>query len=228
MKKRQKFDLHIHSSFSDGKLSVAEIVDLYGGRGFSAIAITDRLADSKSLNGLVAQKLKLSLTREIMSEYLETIRVESLRAKEKYNMLLIAGVEVTLNSWSRHKGAHIIFLNVDRYIEPDKSVLDLLKENREFFSIAAHPLWEESYEFKTTHLWDNRAELTEYFDAWECATGAKFSIEVYQSGLPIVASSDFHNMAQFESWKTQAYVDVVTVDKLFDEIRNRRVEPVWI
>ena len=38
-------DFHIHSNYSDGKLSVPEIVDFYGERGFDCICITDHLAD---------------------------------------------------------------------------------------------------------------------------------------------------------------------------------------
>ena len=199
MMKKHLFDLHIHSKFSDGQLTVPEIVDLYGRKGYSAIAITDHLADSKSLTGYVTHKLKLSLSKSNMDEYLEVIRFEAKRAYEKYRMLLIAGVEVTLNSWTREKGAHIVFLNVDRYIDPNQNVEQLLQDNRHCFSIAAHPHWNESYEFKTIYLWDQRENLRQLFDAWECATAHKFSKDVYQSGLAYVASSDFHSLSRFES-----------------------------
>lgn len=96
MKKKYLLDLHIHSNFSDGKLSIAEIVDLYGSKGFSAIAITDHLADSNTLTGLITNKLKLSLTERSMDHYLEVLRSEARRAKDKYNMLLISGVGVMI------------------------------------------------------------------------------------------------------------------------------------
>ncbi len=226
--KKRLIDLHIHSNFSDGKSTIAEIVDLYGQKNFSAISITDHLADSKTLTGKVTRKLKLSLSERNMDEYLSTIEKESKRAWDQYNMLLIPGLEVTLNSWSKQNGAHVVFLNVDRYINPDMSVLEMLKQNQDFFSIAAHPLWEESYEFKTTYLWDQRHELSNYFDAWECATAQKFSKEVYQSGLAYVASSDFHALPRFESWKTQTYLDDLTIDNVFQQIRSKKVEPVWL
>lgn len=228
MKKKHLLDLHIHSNFSDGKLTIAEIVDLYGSKGFSAIAITDHLADSGTLTGMVTHKLNLSLTEKNMPDYLQTLKDEAKRAKDKYNMLLIPGVEVTLNSWSKQKGAHIVFLNVDQYIHPDKSIEKLLLDNRKYFSIAAHPLWEESYEFKTTYLWENRSHLSNLFDAWECATAHKFSKEVYQSGMPIVASSDFHNLLRPQSWKTQTYLEDLSLENIYHQIRNRDIEPVWI
>ena len=37
-------DFHVHTTWSDGKLSVAEVVDLYGSTGkFDVIAITDHI-----------------------------------------------------------------------------------------------------------------------------------------------------------------------------------------
>ena len=44
-------DFHIHSNYSDGKLSVPEIIDFYGEHGFDCICITDHLADPKRLLG---------------------------------------------------------------------------------------------------------------------------------------------------------------------------------
>lgn len=220
-------DLHIHSNFSDGKLSIPEIVDIYGKKGFSFIAITDHLADSKTLTGIVTRALKLSLTPKTMDQYLSIIKSEAKRAWEKYGMILIPGVEVTLNSWSRQKGAHIVFLGVDRYIEPNKSIENLLIENQEFFSIAAHPLWEKPYEFKTTYLWDNREKLKGHIDAWECATANHMSQEVFNSQLPVVASSDFHGPKKFESWKTLVDLEEKSVENLFEAIEQRRVQPIW-
>jgi processive 1,2-diacylglycerol beta-glucosyltransferase len=44
-------DFHIHTNYSDGKLSVPEIIDFYGEHGFDCICITDHLADPKRLIG---------------------------------------------------------------------------------------------------------------------------------------------------------------------------------
>lgn len=228
MKKKCLIDLHIHSHFSDGKLSIAEIVDLYGKKGFSAIAITDHLADSHSLTGFFTHQLNLSLSESRMPEYLDTLAKEAQRAHRLYNMLLIPGVEITLNAWSKNRGAHFVLLGVDRYIDPDQSVVDILGQNRHLFSIAAHPIWDETYEFKTQYLWNNRHSLSPYFDAWECATASKFSKEVYLSGFAVVASSDFHRPSKFESWKTQTYLEDLNRENLYHQIRSRQVEPVWI
>lgn len=226
--KKHLMDLHIHSHFSDGKLSIPEIVDYYGQKKFSVIAITDHLADKRTLTGLVTHRLNLSLSERSIDAYLQTIHSEARRAREKYNMLLLPGVEVTLNSWSKKNGAHIVFLGLDRYINPDRSVENLLIDNKNLFSIAAHPLWNESYEFKTTYLWENRHSLQSHFDAWECATAQRFAKEVYTSGYSYVASSDFHHPNRFESWKTQTYLEELCSENVFHNIRQKLVEPVWI
>lgn len=226
--KKHLIDLHIHSQFSDGKLSVSEIVDLYGKKGFSAIAITDHLADTQTLTGLVTRKLNLSLTEYNMDQYLDSLAREAKRAKKLYNMLLIPGVEITLNSWSKQKGAHIVFLNVNRFIDPNQSVENLLQQNADFFSIAAHPLWNESYEFKTTYLWDHREKLAQTFDAWECATSYKFAKEVYLSGYNIVSSSDFHTPLRFEAWRSQTFLEDLCFESLTKQIRSRQIEPIWV
>lgn len=228
MKRRHFFDLHIHSSFSDGKLTISEIVDLYGKKGFSAIAITDHLADTTTLTGRVTRKLNMSLNEKNMDSYLSTIQKEARRALEKYNMHLISGIEVTLNSWSREKGAHVVLLNVDDYVDPNESVESLLRKNKKYFSIAAHPVWEKSFEFKTTYLWENRETLAPLFKAWECATANHFSQEVYLSGYPIVASSDFHGPTQFESWKSTAFCEELDPSSLFEMIQKREIEPIWV
>ncbi len=227
MKKNHLIDLHTHSNFSDGKLSIAEIVDLYGRKGYSAIAITDHLADSRTLTGKVTRQLKMSLNENTIDSYLSTIKKEGRRAREKYGMILIPGLEITLNSWSRACGAHIVLLNVDDYVDPNHDVETLLRNNRKYFSIAAHPVWEKAFEFKTTYLWENRDRFEKLFDAWECATANQFSKQVYLSGYATVASSDFHGPRNFESWKSQLYCDDFEIADLFQMIKNRQIEPVW-
>src|SRR5208337_3387281 len=54
-------DFHIHTNYSDGKLSVPEVVDFYGERGFDCICITDHLADPKRLLGKLAELANCTL-----------------------------------------------------------------------------------------------------------------------------------------------------------------------
>src|SRR6476619_571527 len=93
-------DLHIHSTFSDGKLSIPELVDFYGKRGFGAIAITDHLCETRSLIGKAAVYLEQTLTPASFPIYLEILRSEAKRAREQYGLIVIPGFELTKNSVS--------------------------------------------------------------------------------------------------------------------------------
>ena len=72
-------DLHIHSTFSDGKLTIPEIVDLYGKLGFAAIAVTDHLCESATLLGKAASYLNRTLTPATFPLYREILRTEAER-----------------------------------------------------------------------------------------------------------------------------------------------------
>src|SRR3954470_10646480 len=95
-------DLHIHSTFSDGKLTIPELVDFYGRRGFGAIAITDHLCEQSTLIGVAARYLGHTLTPATFPLYIEILKSEAERAKDQYGMIVIPGFELTKNSISNH------------------------------------------------------------------------------------------------------------------------------
>lgn len=197
-------DFHVHSNFSDGVLSVPQIVDLYGKQGFAAIAITDHLCETKTILGKAAAYLEVTLTPESFPAYLETLRVEAERAWQQYNMVLIPGVEVTKNTFTNHRSAHMLILGVDALPNPDDSFENMCRRARENGSVtvAAHPVNTGVSEKQTYHLWSRRHELAPYVDAWEVASGRVLFKEVAESGLPMLANSDLHRPHQLESWKT--------------------------
>ncbi|MBM4317193.1 MAG: phosphotransferase [Deltaproteobacteria bacterium] len=197
-------DFHVHSNLSDGKLPISEVIDLYGQRGFGAIAITDHVGETKTLIGKAAGHLGLCLTPETFSHYLETLRNEADRAWKLYRMVVIPGVELSKNSISNHRSAHILALGVSSYISADGDVLEIAKAIKEqgALSVAAHPVDSGKLEKQTYHLWNRREELARAFDAWEVASGDRLFTEVLQSKLPKIASSDLHIARQMTSWKT--------------------------
>ncbi len=199
-----KADLHIHSTFSDGKLTIPEIVDLYGERGFGTIAITDHLCEDVTFLGRVAAYLGRTLTPETFPQYQEILAREVERAMRQYGMLVIPGFELTRNTVSNHRSAHILALGVTEWIDASLPIQEICVRIRELegISIAAHPVSTRKFEKQTLHLWDRREEFRNLFDAWEVASGTKIFDEVLESGLPVVASSDFHRREQLSSWKT--------------------------
>src|SRR5579883_101372 len=108
-------DLHMHSTFRDGKLTIPELVDLYGSHGFGAIAITDHLCESQSVLGKAAAYLGRTLTPATFPLYQEILKSEAERAWDRYQMILIPGFELTKNSISNHRSAHILGLGVKEF-----------------------------------------------------------------------------------------------------------------
>ncbi len=66
-------DLHIHSTFSDGKMTIPQIVDFYGSRGFGCIAVTDHVCEDKTFLGKAASYLNLTLTPATFPLYMEIL-----------------------------------------------------------------------------------------------------------------------------------------------------------
>src|SRR5687767_4550594 len=115
-------DFHIHTTWSDGKLSVAEVVDLYGKTGkFDVIAITDHILMKKDLLARVGRiatpgRRAFGIHEEYFDAYLADILKVGARALKQYGMLVIAGAEVTQNRIKAKMKSHIVALNIRKYI----------------------------------------------------------------------------------------------------------------
>lgn len=223
--KALKTDLHIHSQFSDGQLSVTEIVDLYGSCGYGAIAVTDHLCERGGVIGHVSRRMKLSLTEEKFSHYMETLMREQERAQRQYGMLLVPGFEITKNSFFHQRGAHILILGITDFIDPDLGIEEILYEARakNALTIAAHPFFTGDFELQTLQLWQKRNDWQHLVDLWEVNYRQKIFDHVLNSGLPLVASSDFHRINHFNSWKTIVHSAGGQAEVL-KALRDQRVE----
>lgn len=218
-------DLHVHSSFSDGKMTIPELVDFYGSRGFGCIAITDHICEDRTFLGKAAVYLNCTLTAATFSEYLEILKAETERAWDQYRMVVIAGFELSKNSWSNHRSAHILGLGVESFVPADGDVLDLARAIRSQggLAIAAHPVSTGRFEPQTYHLWSRRQELTGEFDAWEIASGPVLFDEVAKSDLPVIATSDLHHSKQINAWKT-VFDCELHPEAIMDAIREQRLD----
>src|SRR5579863_9687081 len=102
-------DFHVHTTWSDGRMSLREVVDLYGQTGrFDVIAITDHILMKRDLLGRAARLMSLgrrefSVTKERFDAYLDAIASEARRARRLYDMLVIPGAEITQNNLRSRK-----------------------------------------------------------------------------------------------------------------------------
>lgn len=218
-------DFHIHSEFSDGSMSIPEIVDFYGALGFGAIAITDHLCEEKTPLGKAAAYMGKTLTRDSFDQYQEILKHESQRAWNRYQMILIPGAEITKNSLFNHRAAHIVALGVTEWISADQDFKSIAREikNKGGFAIAAHPLAPHPHRNKPYYLWEQRAELEDEFDAWEITYHSTLLQEVVTSNLTKIASSDLHRPDQIKSWKT-ALSCGRDQTMIFNAIRSQNVQ----
>jgi hypothetical protein len=205
-------DFHVHTKWSDGKLSAAEVVDLYGSTGkFDVIAITDHILmkqDVLARAGRIATlgRRAFGIRERDFTAYLDDIRSEARRALEQYGMLVIAGAEITQNRLRGKKNSHIIALDIKKYVSADQSANDVLREIRRqgALSIACHPHHRTTrrIEISTCYLWDHRDELSNLVDVWEAANRDDLFSVTSLKHFPYVANSDFHKPKHLYSWKT--------------------------
>jgi predicted metal-dependent phosphoesterase TrpH len=197
-------DLHVHSRFSDGQMTVPELVDFYGSRGFGCIAITDHICEPGGLMGWAASAMKYTLTREHFPLYLRLIESEAARAWRQYRMIVLPGYELSKNSLFNHRSAHLLGLGVKEWLPAHLDVAEMCLGLRSQSAavVAAHPVFTGRYEKQTYHIWNRREELRHLIDAWEVASGTTIFQEVATSGLPMLATSDLHTPRQINAWKT--------------------------
>jgi predicted metal-dependent phosphoesterase TrpH len=202
----------VHTRWSDGRLSVREVVDLYGRTGrFDVIAITDHILMKRDLLGRAARlatlgRCEFSVTPERFDAYLEDIAAEARRAKQVYGMLVIPGAEITQNHIRSRKNSHIVALNIREHISADQSAEDILKEIRrqDALSIACHPHHRTTtrLEIGTCYLWEHRRRVAGLVDVWEAGNRDDLFSVTSLKHYPYVANSDLHKPKHLYSWKT--------------------------
>ena len=203
-------DLHTHTSFSDGKLTVRELVDFYGQRSFDVLCVTDHICDHTKLIGRVTNLTGLVLTLNEVDEYFETIEREKKRALEKYRMILMTGLEFNKDGLTRKSSAHLLAVDLKNPINPGLSITQTIAEihAQGALAIASHP-----HEFKThwgkntLYFWKNIDEYAPLLDAWEIANRDDLFNPIGLKRLPFIANSDFHKPKHIFSWKTVLFCD---------------------
>jgi len=198
-------DFHIHTNYSDGKMTAPDVVDFYGRRGFDCICITDHLGDPRRLIGKLSKLLKLTLGPEAMDEYFDVIARERRRAWRKYNMLVMTGLEFNKDGFSKKSSAHLLGIDLKAPINP---ALDLPPTIAEIhaqggLAVASHPhIMKSEWGKNTLHLWENQEIFAPLIDAWEIANRNNIFTPVGLKRLAFLANSDFHKPKHIYSWKT--------------------------
>jgi processive 1,2-diacylglycerol beta-glucosyltransferase len=203
-------DFHTHTTYSDGKLTVSEIVDFYGQRGFDALCITDHLIDPAKLIGQMVQLSGMVLSPQQVPEYFETIEKEKKRAWKKYDLMLFTGIEFNKDGYRAKSSAHLLGIDLTAPINPTLSLKEIIGEihAQGGLAVASHPhKFQTAWGKNTLYLWEQQAEYAPLLDAWEVANRDDLFTPVGLKRLPFLANSDFHKPKHIESWKTLLFCE---------------------
>jgi UDP-N-acetylglucosamine:LPS N-acetylglucosamine transferase len=203
-------DFHIHSNYSDGRLSVPEIVDFYGEHGFDCICITDHLADPKRLIGKLSELAGFTLGREQIEEYFAVVERERQRAWRRYKMLVMAGIEFNKDGYTKKTSAHLLGIDLKSPIDASLEIPEIIAQihSQGGLAVASHPhIMKSEWGKNTLYLWENQDKFAPLLDAWEIANRDNIFNDVGLKRLPFIANSDFHKPKHIYSWKTLIHAE---------------------
>ena len=198
-------DFHIHTNYSDGKLTVPEVIDFYGIRGFDCICITDHWTDPRRLIGKLQRLTPLTLSFDQIEEYFQVLEREAKRAWRRYGMLVLTGLEFNKDGPTKKSSAHVLGVDLKEPISPELDLLETIERihAQGALAVAAHPhLMKSEWAKDTLYLWENQEQFIPVIDAWEIANRNNLFTPISLKRLPLLANSDFHKPKHIYSWKT--------------------------
>ena len=188
-------ELHAHTTWSDGDLSLRELCDLYGRRGFDVLAVTDH-----------APREEREVHAANYDAYLADVRGEALRARELYDLLVIPGLELTYDDADPLHAGHAVAIGLRSYVDVSAGLEPALMAARAQGAalVAAHPYSPEGLVTATrpTAAFGARPELHELVDRFELFNRQTLFGWVAAAALPAVATGDFHRLQHLAGWKT--------------------------
>jgi UDP-N-acetylglucosamine:LPS N-acetylglucosamine transferase len=198
-------DFHIHTNYSDGKLSVPEIINFYGERGFDCICITDHLADPKRLIGKLSELANMTLAQDQVGEYFAVIERERQRAWRRYKMLVMTGIEFNKDGYTKKTSAHLLGIDLKAPVSAALEIPEIIAQihAQGGLAVASHPhIMKSEWGKNTLYLWENQEQFAPLLDAWEIANRNNIFNDIGLKRLPFIANSDFHKPKHIFSWKT--------------------------
>jgi predicted metal-dependent phosphoesterase TrpH len=157
-----KFDLHIHSNYSDGRADVKDIIEAAKRRGLDGIALTDH----DTMRGIPVAK-----------KYID---------EQEIDLMLIPGVEVTTSE------GHLLVLGTDKPPERKMSPEETIDAAHEMGGIADVPHPYHPFRHAIGRIPDADAvEVYNSKHLFGLANG-RAKIEARRRGMTMVAGSDSH------------------------------------
>src|SRR3978361_336745 len=116
-------EMHAHTTWSDGSLSLPELVDVYGNAGFDVLCVTDHsVAGRTAIDNVHAGNY---------DDYLAAITAEAERARDAYDLLVIPGLELTFDGDSPEASAHGVAIGLREHVGLDDGIDEALIDARD-------------------------------------------------------------------------------------------------
>jgi hypothetical protein len=215
-------ELHAHTTWSDGVLTPAQLVDLYGRAGFDVLAITDHVVRDTEPWCAGAR----AITADAYGAYLAELEREAERAMSRYRLLVVPGLELTYDDPDPRRGAHAVAVGIRRHVDVNRGLELALAEASAAGAalIAAHPyrLGDLDGTPRTTARWSEEAYwATAVVDRFEVCNRHEFFPWVARERLPVVANGDFHRPEHLATWKTLVPAER-NEEAVIDYLRSRK------
>jgi len=194
-------ELHAHSRWSDGRLPIPALVDLYGRHGFDVLCITDHVHPPDD------PWARLGVPADRFGEYIADIEREAERARDQYGLLVVPGSELTVNNADPDLAAHAVAVGLRSYVSLAEGLDRGLLAARDAGAalVAAHPSGAATPEEPpgaTRRFWRELEALGDLVDRFELINGHRAYGWVAEAQLPAVATGDFHLIEHLFGWKT--------------------------
>jgi predicted metal-dependent phosphoesterase TrpH len=199
-------ELHAHTTWSDGTFALPELVDLYGSHGFDVLVVSDHVLrgddpwPAGNPDGSHVDELSYG-------RYLDAVQAESERARARYGLLVVPGLELTYNDPEPDLAGHAVAIGLRSYVSMDRGLAEAMASARASGAaiVAAHPHAGDA-ELRpgraTRRFWREWRVLGGLVDRYELFNQREVFSWVANAGLPSVACGDFHRLEHLATWKT--------------------------
>jgi len=192
-------ELHAHTTWSDGHLTLSELIDLYGANRFDVLCVTDhcvRLDDP----------MPTAVDRWTWPAYAAAIRAETVRARDEYDLVLIPGLELTDNCDDPELSTHALALGLDEHVAVDGGIVEALEAANDLRAavVAAHPYSPDDLtSLRATRRIAHEPDVFRpLVHRYELFNRDEVFAWVAAACLPPIASGDVHTAKHLSSWKT--------------------------
>lgn len=194
-------ELHAHTTWSDGELSLPELVELYGMNGFDVLAVTDHVIredDPFATGG------RCCVHADNFGSYLDELAKQAAEALERFGLLVLPGLELTFNAGDPRRAGHALAVGLREFVHVDLGLERALIEARTAGAalIAAHPSAVDRLDARRTGWFAAEPAARSLVDRFELFNRNELFAWVADAGLSGVATGDFHRPDHLATWKT--------------------------